>query len=130
MNDLDWMLLFLILGGFVILLWLGVPLWWALCIIIIFGLIYLGLRYPRGKEDWRYSFQETLYVVMTLITMFIFIIAIQAALRNIGADLPSAITILTLFVIMPCMLILFLLGLFFPSGKRLRLRKTQGTGKS
>ena len=52
-DALDIMLLFLILGAYVILLWLGIPLWWALCVVIIFGLIYLGLRYPRGKEDFR-----------------------------------------------------------------------------
>lgn len=123
------MYLFLMLGGFVILLWLGVPILWALCIVIIFGLIYLGLRYPRGKEDWHYSFRETLYIVMTLITMFIFIIAIQTALRNIGGNLPSAVQILLFFIIVPCMIILFLLGLFFPSGKAFELRRTEGMGK-
>lgn len=120
---LDWMLMFLVLGGFVILLWLGIPLLWALIFIIFFALTYLGLRYPRGKEDWRYSFRETAYVVMTLITMFIFIIAIQTALVNIGGNLPSGITILTYYVIIPVMIILFLLGLFFPGGKAFTLRK-------
>jgi hypothetical protein len=124
------MLLFLILGAYVILLWLGIPLWWALCIVIIFGLIYLGLRYPRGKQDWRYSFTETLYMVMTLITMFIFIMAIQAALVSIGGNLPSAINILILFIVMPIMMILFLLGLFFPIGKRIALRRTKNMGKT
>jgi hypothetical protein len=124
-DDLDWMFLFLVLGGFVILLWLGVPIWWALCIIIFFGLVYLGLRYPRGRKDWHYNFRESLYIVMTLITMFIFIIAIQAALRSIGGNLPSAVTILTFFIIMPCMIILFLLGLFFPYGKPFKLKKSR-----
>jgi hypothetical protein len=127
-DNLDWMFLFLVLGGFVILLWLGVPIWWALCIIIFFGLVYLGLRYPRGKEDWRYNFRETLYIVMTLITMFIFIIAIQAALRSIGGNLPSAVTLLTYVIIMPVMIILFLLGLFFPSGKVFNLKKMGDKG--
>lgn len=123
-DDLDWMFLFLVLGGFVILLWLGIPIWWALCIIIFFGLLYLGLRYPRGKADWRYNFRESLYIIMTLITMFIFIIAIQTALRSIGGNLPSAVSILTFFIIIPSMIILFLLGLFFPVGKPFKLKKT------
>jgi len=123
-DDLDWMFLFLVLGGFVILLWLGIPIWWALCIIIFFGLLYLGLRYPRGKVDWHYNFRESLYIIMTLITMFIFIIAIQTALRSIGSNLPSAVSILTFFIIIPCMIILFLLGLFFPFGKPFKLKKT------
>jgi hypothetical protein len=127
---MDFMLLFLILGGHVILLWLGIPLWWALCMVIIFGLIYLGLRYPRGKQDWRYSFTETFYMLMTLITMLIFIMAIQAALVSIGGNIPSAITILTLFIVMPVMMVLFLLGLFFPIGKRIHLRRTQNMGKT
>ncbi len=127
---LDFMLLFLLLGGYVILLWLGIPLWWALCIVIFFGLVYLGLRYPRGKKDWRYSFSETLYTLMTLITMFIFIMAIQAALVSIGGSIPSAITILTLFIVMPIMMMLFLLGLFFPFGKHFSLRKSNGMRKT
>jgi hypothetical protein len=125
---MDWMLTFLMLTGFVVLLWLGIPLLWALLMIIFLGLTYLGLRYPRGKEDWRYSFRETAYVLMTLITMFIFIIAIQTAMLNIGT-LPSNIYILVFFIIAPCMLILFLLGLFFPAGKAFKLRQSQDMKK-
>lgn len=126
---MDLMLLFLVLGGFVILIWLGVPLLWALIIIIFLGMVYLGLRYPRGKADWKYSFRETMYVVMTLITMFVFIIAIQTALMNIGSNLPSAVSLLLFFVIMPVMVILFLFGLFFPNGKAFNLKKTEGPRK-
>jgi len=125
--ELDLMLLFLMLMAFVILIWLGVPIWWALCIIIFFGLVYLGLRYPRGKADWRYSFRETLYIVMTLITMLIFITAIQAALRSMGGNLPSAMEIIVLFIVMPCMVILFLLGLFFPQGRAIKPKKKEKT---
>jgi hypothetical protein len=128
-DDMDWMLTFLMLTGFVLLLWLGIPLLWALCMIIFIGLTYLGIRYPRGKEDWHYSFRETAYVVMTLITMFIFIIAIQAALINIGA-LPSDIYIFVFFIITPCMVILFLLGLFFPAGKAFKLRQSHDMKES
>ncbi|UCG68987.1 MAG: hypothetical protein JSV09_14565 [Thermoplasmata archaeon] len=126
---MDLMLLFLILGGFVILLWLGIPLLWALCIIIFLGMVYLGLRYPRGKADWKYSFRETVYVVMTIITMMVFIIAIQAALLSIGSNIPSAVSLLMFFIIMPCMIILFLLGLFFPNGKAFNLKGTEGPRK-
>lgn len=118
------------LGSFVILLWLGVPLWWALLVTIFFGMIYLGLRYPRGKKDWRYSSHETMYIIMTLIMMVVFIMAIQAALRTLGGNLPSMIEILTLFIIMPIMIILFLLGLFYPAGKVLKLRNTHGMEKT
>jgi hypothetical protein len=115
--DLDLMLVFLMLISYVLLLWLGIPIWWSLFITSFVGLIFLGLRYPRGKADWRYSFKESLYMVMTLMTMFIFIMAIQEALRGIGGNLPSAIDILLYFILIPGLLILFLLGLFFPNGK-------------
>jgi hypothetical protein len=121
------MLLFLMLLAYVLLLWLGVPLWWSLCIMIFIGLLYLGLRYPRGKADWRYSFRESLYMVMTLITMIIFVSAIQAALANLGGNLPSEIEILLFFIVMPAMMIFFVLGLFFPHGKTLKLRNADKT---
>lgn len=120
--DLDFMLVFLMLISYVLLIWLGVPLWWSLCITSFVGLIYLGLRYPRGKVDWRYSFKESLYMVMTLMTMFIFIMAIQEALQGIGGNLPSAVDILLYFILIPGLLILFLLGLFFPHGKAFNLK--------
>jgi hypothetical protein len=126
---MDLMLLFLILGGFVILSWLGIPILWAICVIIFLGMVYLGLRYPRGKADWKYSFRETVYVVMTLITMMVFIIAIQTALVSIGGNIPSAIWLLMFFIIMPCMIILFLLGLFFPNGKAFNLKRTESSRK-
>jgi hypothetical protein len=111
------MLLFIMLMAYVLLLWLGIPIWWSLLVAAFMGLLYLGLRYPRGKADWRFSFKETLYMVMTLMTMFIFIMAIQEALGAIGGNLPSAMQILVFFIIIPGLLILFLLGLFFPHGK-------------
>jgi hypothetical protein len=120
--DLDFMLVFLMLIAYVLLLWLGIPIWWSLCITSFMGLVYLGLRYPRGKADWRYSFKETLYMVMTLITMFIFIMAVQEALRAIAGNIPSALDILLFFLVIPGLLILFLLGLYFPHGKALKLR--------
>jgi hypothetical protein len=46
-------------------------------------------------------------------------------LRSIGGNLPSAVSILTFFIIMPCMIILFLLGLFFPYGKPFKLKKSR-----
>lgn len=119
---MDFMLLFLMLMAYVLLLWLGVPLWWSLCIMVIIGLLYLGLRYPRGKADWRYSFRESLYMVMTLVTMIIFVSAIQAALVNLGGNLPSAVDILLFLIVMPVMMIFFLLGLFFPHGKAIKLK--------
>ncbi|UCE74058.1 MAG: hypothetical protein JSV56_13730 [Methanomassiliicoccales archaeon] len=128
--DLDLMLLFLMLIAYILLLWLGIPIWWSLCITAFIGLLYLGLRYPKGKADWRSSFRETLYIVMTLITMFIFIMAIQAALRSIGNALPSAVEILLFFIVMPSMMILFLLGLFFPCGKALKLRGVENSDKN
>jgi hypothetical protein len=96
---------------------------------ILFGLLYLGLRYPKGKADWRFSFRESLYIVMTLITMIIFIIAIQAALVNLGGNLPSEVEILLFFIVMPAMMILFLLGLFFPSGKAIKLKNTDSVNE-
>jgi hypothetical protein len=127
--NLDFMLLFLMLIAYVLLLWLGIPIWWSLCITAFIGLVYLGLRYPRGKADWRFSFRETLYIVMTLLTMFIFIMAIQAALVNLGENLPSAVYLLLFFIIMPAMVILFLLGLFFPHGKAINLKKMEKPGE-
>ena len=126
---MEFMLLFLMLVSYVLLLWLGIPIWWSLCIMILFGLLYLGLRYPKGKADWLFSFRESLYIVMTLITMIIFIIAIQAALVNLGGNLPSTVEILLFFIVMPAMMILFLLGLFFPSGKAIKLKNTDGVDK-
>ena len=96
---------------------------------IFFGLLYLGLRYPRGKADWRFSFRESIYIIMTLITMIIFIIAIQAALVNLGGNLPSAVEIFLFFIVMPAMMILFLLGLFFPNGKAIRLKNADSMDK-
>jgi hypothetical protein len=122
------MLLFLVLGAFVLLSWLGIPVWWSLVITIFFAMVYLGLRYPRGKTDWRYSFKETSYIIMTLITMFVFIIAIQTALLTIGSDLPPAVELLVFFIVMPLMTILFILGLVFPHGKALKL-KGKGLGE-
>lgn len=126
---MDFMLLFLMLMAYVLLLWLGVPIWWSLCIMIFIGLLYLGLRYPKGKADWRYSFRESLYIIMTLITMIIFIIAIQAALVNLGGNLPSSVEILLFFIVMPAMMILFLLGLFFPHGKAIKLKNADNMDK-
>ena len=124
--ELDLMLLFLVLSAFVILSYLGIPVWWALLATIFFALVYLGLRYPRGKPDWRYSFKETSYIVMTLMTMFVFIIAIQAALLTLGSNMPPAVELLVFFIVMPVMVILFVLGLFFPHGKAFRLDGQKG----
>jgi hypothetical protein len=122
------MLLFLVLSAFVLLSYLGIPVWWSLLATIFFALVYLGLRYPRGKPDWRYSFKETSYIVMTLMTMFVFIIAIQAALLTLGSNIPPAVELLVFFIVMPVMVILFVLGLFFPHGKAFRLDGQKGMG--
>jgi hypothetical protein len=127
--NLDFMLLFLTLISYVLLLWLGIPIWWSLCITAFCALVYLGLRYPRGKADWRFSFKETLYIVMTLMTMFVFIIAVQTALVNLGESIPSSIDLLLYFIILPAMMILFLLGLFFPQGKALKLKNMEKPGE-
>jgi hypothetical protein len=66
---------------------------------------------------------------MTLFTMFIFILAIQAALQSIGGDLPSAIHLLLFFMVLPAMFILFLLGLFLPHGKAFIPKKSEKTGE-
>jgi hypothetical protein len=127
--ELDLMLLFLVLSAFVMLSYLGIPVWWSLLATIFFALVYLGLRYPRGKPDWRYSFKETSYIVMTLMTMFVFIIAIQAALLTLGSNIPPAVELLVFFIVMPVMVILFILGLFFPHGKAFRLDGKSGLGE-
>ena len=128
-HNLDLMLLFIMLMAYVLLLWLGIPIWWSLLVAAFMGLLYLGLRYPRGKEDWRFSFKETLYMVMTLMTMFIFIMAIQEALGAIGGDLPSSMDLLLFFIVLPAMMILFLLGLFFPHGKAFIPGRTEKPGE-
>jgi hypothetical protein len=73
---MDFFLFVIILVGFAALyLVLNVYLIWVLIILLLVGLIYVGIRAPRGKEDWPWGFVDNLYVIgMSAVIIYVFIL--------------------------------------------------------
>jgi hypothetical protein len=87
---------------------------------VLVVLIYIALRYPRGRQDWKQNPLETIYTISTMVTMLLMIYIIYLA--GTSLMLPDAMQLLTAIAALAFM-VMFLLGLFYPGGGHLPLRR-------
>jgi len=116
---MDTFLIVVAAAAFMLGLGLGIGLAWTAGATVVAVLFYIGLRYPRGKADWKYPPVESLYMLSTLVTMlvFVYVIYLSAAVLDLPWDNQLAIGVAAL-----AFLVMLLLGLFFPSGGKMPLR--------
>ena len=118
--ETDKFLLVLVTAAFLAGLWMGLGPVWVLGSTVIAVLIYIAMRYPRGLPDWKQGPIETIYTLSTMVTMLLMVYIIYLA----GASLipPGGMQLLTAIAALGFM-VMFLLGLFYPGGSGLPLRK-------
>ena len=116
---MDTFLIVVTTAAFMLGLGLGIGLVWTVGVTVVAVLFYIGLRYPRGRADWKHPPVESLYMLSTLVTMlvFVYVIYLSAAVLDLPWDSQLAIGTAAL-----AFLVMMLLGLFFPSGGKLPLR--------
>jgi|GEM_PF-2666603 len=137
----------ILLVGFVLLyMVMNVSLLWTILILILACLIYISLRYPRGKEDWTQPLGANLYLlIMAIVIMFIFLSVNPGNIHILDSDItyrmPSDPSwtpewswvvqldapILVLSMIFITMMFLIILGMLIPSIQD--LRNETGTGE-
>ncbi len=94
------------------------PLVTASIVLVLIGALilgYLGMKYPRGRKDWPHDGPKTFRLVTTTILFFIIMGLVFWITRY--WDYPvsgKGIVYLSLIVF----LILFVLGIVFPKGRR------------
>lgn len=135
----------ILLVGFVLLyLVLNVSLLWTLIILVLACLIYIALRYPRGREDWTQPIGANLYLlIMAIVIIFIFISVNPSEVHLLDSNItyrnpadPSWIPewswavqlnapIILFAIVMITILFLVILSLLVPSIEE--LRKEAGT---
>jgi hypothetical protein len=93
---------------------------WLLGSTVIVLLIYMGLRYPRGRADWKYGAIESLFTLSTMVTMLLLVYIIFMAATSIR--LPNSME-LSMAIAALAFMGMFLLGLFYPSGRKMPFRK-------
>jgi len=116
----DIFLLVLATAAFVTGLSIGVPPVWLIGSTVIVLMIYIGLRYPRGRADWKYSSIETIYMLSTMVTMLLLVYIIFMAATSIR--IPNSM-MLSLAIAALAFMVMFLLGMFYPSGGKFSLKK-------
>ncbi len=116
---MDTFLLVVATAAFMLGLGLGIGVAWTVGATVLSVLIYVGLRYPRGRSDWKHPPLESIYMLSTLVTMllFVYVIYLSAAALKLPWDSQLAIGVAAL-----AFMVMLLLGLFYPSGGRLPLR--------
>jgi signal transduction histidine kinase len=68
----------------------GVPLAWMAIITVFIAFLYIALRYPRGKADWKEGARGSLYLLFTLFVLLLMVYLVVTASSVI--DYPDAIT--------------------------------------
>jgi len=117
---MDVFLLVLVTVCFILGITFGLSPIWLIGSTVLVLLIYLGLQYPNGLKDWKYSSIETLYTLSTMVTMLLMVYVIHLSATAIKIPGSNEITIaVTLLGFM----VLFLMGLFYPVGSKLRISK-------
>jgi 1,4-dihydroxy-2-naphthoate octaprenyltransferase len=139
----------ILLVGFVLLyMVMNVSLLWTILILIFACLIYISLRYPRGKEDWTQPLGANLYLlIMAIVIMFIFLSVNPGNIHIQDSDItyrmPSDPSwtpewswvvqldapVLVLSMIFITMMFLIILGMLIPSIQELRKEVTTGEEK-
>jgi len=116
---MDTFLILVATAAFILCLSLGLGLLWTVGVTVLAVLAYIGLRYPRGRADWKHQPVESLYMLSTLLTMllFVYVIYASAAVLDLPWDSGLAVGVAAL-----AFAVMLLLGLFFPSGGKLPLR--------
>lgn len=112
----DSFLIVLLVIGFVILLSMGVPVMWSLIILLFLVMMYLGLSCPNGLEDWNRGKKESAALLVTLGSILLVIYLLYMVLKTIS--FPDTILLIT-WASAIIIAVLFILSLFFPSGKKL-----------
>jgi len=103
-------------GAFLAGLWMGLDTVWVLGTTVLVVLMYIALRYPRGKADWKQGPVETVYTISTMVTMLLMVYVIYLA--GTSLRLPGAMQITTAIAALAFM-VMFLLGLFYPQRPQL-----------
>lgn len=139
----------ILLVGFVLLyIVMNVSLLWTIIILVLACLIYISLRYPRGKEDWTQPLGANLYLlIMAIVIMFIFISVNPGEIHILDSSLtyrnPADTSwvpewswvvqldapVLVFSMIMITMIFLIILGLLIPSIQELRKEGVGATGE-
>ncbi len=106
-------------AAFMVGLALGLGPVWTVGATVVAVLFYAGVRYPRGRADWKHSPVESIYMLSTLATMlvFVYVIYISAAVLDLPWDSQLAVGVAAL-----AFLVMLLLGLFYPAGGKMPLR--------
>jgi len=113
--ETDKFLLILATAAFLAGLWMGLGPIWVLGTTIIAVLIYIALRYPRGRPDWKQGSVETIHTISTMVTMLLMVYIVYLA--GTSLKLPGAMQLTTAIAALAFM-VMFLLGLFFPESPR------------
>ncbi|MGM0509557.1 MAG: hypothetical protein ACQESD_00315 [Thermoplasmatota archaeon] len=111
----DSFLIVLLVLGFVVLLTMGLSVPWSLFILLFVIMMYLGLRYPNGLEDWDRSRKESAALLVTLASILLVIYLVYLVLGTV--NFPDTILMIT-WASAIIIAVLFILSLFFPSGKK------------
>jgi peptidoglycan biosynthesis protein MviN/MurJ (putative lipid II flippase) len=116
---MDKTLLVVATAAFILGLGLGIGPAWTAGATLVAVLLYLGLRYPRGRADWKYPPIESIYMVSTLVTMlvFVYVIYVSAAVLDLPWDSGLAMGVAAL-----AFLVMLLLGMFYPAGGKIPVR--------
>ena len=81
--------------------------------ILFIILIYFGLRYPRGREDWPHDFRTSLhYLILGLVFLFMIVLLY---LVSTTVNWPAPVEIIK-WVIVGIIVALVIFGIFFPRG--------------
>lgn len=80
---MDFLLFVVLLLGFAVTyLVLKITLAWCFLALAILALIYMSMRYPRGKEDWPHAIGSTLYLIVMIILMVIIFIFVGPQVQD------------------------------------------------
>ena len=91
---------------------------WFLMLLFIAVLIlaFIGLKFPFPNRDWPFNTKNTL-ILLGSITVFVLLFTLLNIVKNL-VDWPAR-ELIIFWVVLLCFLILFLLGIFLPSGIKL-----------
>lgn len=94
---------------------LKVPILWCIVMVLLLALIYLAVRHPHGRKDWQHDLRTSLSFVVTSVLLILMLYVMYIA---VGAfRMPPLVTIV-MWLSGTIIVLLALLGMFFPEGYR------------
>jgi hypothetical protein len=99
--------------SFAVAIVLQLPMEWIVMVCLLTSFLYLSFRYPDGRKSWKYSPRETVYTIITIISLCAMGALVNKAVENTA--FPDAVTII-LWTGTIVLAILLLASVIAPSG--------------